>query len=213
MMTGIAQRHQKGRVDWLYGLGATARERTLVKATWMGALAVLAFAWVLDHGQVRSELSWWQLLVAGLLVIDVAGGVAANATDAAKRLYHGPLPADVGRLGRLVHGHVTFAALHVHPIAVGLLFPGAGWWWGPVWYLTVLAGVVLVRKVPADIERPTAVAIATVAIVISTLIPAPLGFAWFPAVLVLKLVVAHAVAEQPTPHPHGLSRTAAVPSG
>ena len=94
---------------------------------------------------------------------------------------------------RLVRRPVAFSALHVQPILVGLLFPGASWWWGAAWYAAVLLAVVVVRRVPAQLARPAALAFAAAAALAAPLIEHPVGFAWLPVILALKLVVAHAV--------------------
>ncbi|WP_139140920.1 hypothetical protein [Streptomyces oceani] len=134
------------------------------------------------------------------LVWDLAGGVVANSLDSAKRFYHRPLPAPSGALARCLHHPVGFAAAHVQPILVGLLF-GGPWWWGLVWYAAALAGVLAVTgvrrlpEVPDRLQRPLAMGLVGTGVLAAPLLSAPEGFGWLPAVLLLKLVGAHAVPE------------------
>src|SRR5690606_33023534 len=88
-------------------------------------------------------------------------------------------PGD-GILLRLVRRPVAFTALHVQPIAVALLFPGASWWWGVAWYTVVLVAVVVVRRVPVALARPVALAAAAAVTLAAPLVAAPVGFAWLP---------------------------------
>jgi len=180
--------------SWLVGRDATPIERRIVLL--VSGLAVVAVAASIARDAGGGGAGGWWVMVLGLvLAVDVVGGIPANASNAAKRLYHGPLPDGAGRFGRLVHDHVTFAAMHVHPIAVGLLVPGPRWWWGPLWYGVTLSGVVLVRRSPVDRQRVVAFAVVAVALMLTVNTQAPPGFGWLPLALVLKLVAAHAVEE------------------
>lgn len=203
------------RPDWLYGTGATGTDRALVHATAAVALVLLGAGLLLDVGGVRTDgaWTWWRLLLAAVLVVDLFGGIVANASDSAKRLYHGPLPPGSNRFERLVHGQVSFAALHVHPLAVGVLFPGGAPWWGPLWYAWALLGVAAVHRAPRRYARPLALGIVASGIAAATTFPAPTGWSWFPAVLLLKLVVAHAVDEVPAAaRPAAVRRSGAGPA-
>ncbi len=53
------------------------------------------------------------------------------------------------------------------------------------------------RRGAASLRRPLAVAIATVVLISAPPVDAPDGLAWLDPVLVLKLVAAHAVREEP----------------
>ena len=53
-----------------------------------------------------------------------------------------------------------------------------------------------------------ALAVAAGVAVASPLVVAPVGFAWLPVIMVLKLVVAHAVPRDLEPHPEGAARVA-----
>lgn len=187
------------RVDWLHGLGASRLDRRLTLGMALAAVAIVGAALVLDAPALdgAGAWTWWRVAVVAVLLVDLVGGVVANASVPAKRLYHGPVPSSAGRLGRLLHDHMGFTALHIHPLVVAALLPDGSWWWGALWYGWALGGVAVVRAVPRRLERPVALGVATLGIVASAAIPAPVGLAWFPAVFLLKLVVAHAVDEPP----------------
>ncbi|MFP4233735.1 MAG: hypothetical protein ACLFUG_02270 [Nitriliruptoraceae bacterium] len=180
---------------WLLGREVTRVERRIVALVSGLAVAAVIAAFAANDGGATDGAAWWVVVLAVVLAVDVVGGIPANASNAAKRLYHGPVPEDAGRFGRLVHDHVTFTALHVHPIVVGLLVPGARWWWGPLWYAVTLSGVVLVRRTPVDHQRVVAFAVVAAALMLATITTSPPGFGWLPLALVLKLVAAHAVEE------------------
>lgn len=181
--------------DGLYGSGARREEKALVLATaGVGTAAVLASV------HLGSPGAWaaWQYLVAAVVAFDLLGGVVANGLNTAKRDHFGPeAPSGATRTGRLLRRPVLFAALHVQPVAVGLLFPGADPWWGPAWYAATLAAVVAVRRAPLYLQRPVALAACVGVAVLGPLATAPTGFAWLPVVMVLKLALAHAVQEEP----------------
>jgi hypothetical protein len=182
-----------GRVDWLTGSGATRGEQAAVWAVALAALGVVVAA----AQREGTAWSWWQWLLVGALVLDVVGGVVANALGTAKRLYHGPVPAGAGPVGRFVHHHVRFTALHVHPLVLVPLLPGATLTWALTWYVTCLAGVALVTRLPLHLQRPAALGVLAIALVLAPVVAAPDSLAWFGPVLVAKLVVAHAVREEP----------------
>lgn len=179
-----------GPRDWLFGTGATRAERGVVWATTALAVGVLVLT-------APDDWSWLTWVVVLLVALDVTGGVAANALGSAKRLYHAPLAPPVTRLDRVLHDHVAFTALHVHPFVLAAVVPEATWVWALWWYLVPLAGVIVVRSVPAYLERPVALGFAAVALVAAPIAGTPEGLAWFGPVMVLKLVVAHAVREEP----------------
>lgn len=183
-----------GKQDWLVGTGATRAERTLMWAASLGGVALYGWAWTTDQYQ----WGWWQYLLAMVVAADLFGGAVANATNSAKRQYFGPLSPDAGPAGRLVHRQLLFAAMHVYPFLVVGLFPGGTWIWAIVVYGGMLASVTLLdRWCPVYLQRPVAVLILVAAIVGNALVAAPEGWAWFIPVFVAKLVVGHAVREEP----------------
>lgn len=178
-----------GRPDWLFGTGATRTEKGMAHAA--AALGCAAFA----VGGQGLGWAWWQWLVGLLLVWDLAGGVVANGLDTAKRFYHSPLERPAGPAARFLHHPVGFTAAHVQPLLAGLVFSGGPWWWGPLWYCWALAGAVLVHRLRERLQRPAALGVVGAGVMAVPLVAGPPGLAWLPAVLLLKLVLAHAVPE------------------
>jgi hypothetical protein len=199
-----------GRTDWLLGTGAVPAERRLV---WT-ATAVAAGAAVATAAALGVAWSWWQWAIVVVLTVDVAGGVPANALGSAKRLYHSPTPPGLPVLLRVLRSPVGFAALHVHVFVVAAVFADATWSWAAAWYLLSVGGTAAVVAVPLYLRRPLAAAVSVVALVVAPLIHAPEGLAWLGPVLVLKLVAAHAVREEPyRPVAGGVSARGALSRG
>lgn len=192
-----------GIVDWsapdakgdaLFGAGATTAEKALANLVGLtGACVIVLSAWA-------NSADWNPILyvLAAVIAFDVVGGVVANGLNAAKRDHFGPPSAtEKSVLGRLVRHPVIFTALHIHPIIVGTFYPPHLWAWGPLWYLAILAGTVIVRAVPLYLERPVALGFVALVAMISTYSMAPEMWGWLPVMLALKLVLAHAVQEEP----------------
>lgn len=182
--------------DWLMGAGATRAERALM---WLGSMVGLGFvAWQWAVGQ-PGGWTWWQYLIAALIAADLAGGAVSNAASSTKRQYFGPPTTIPGPLTRVLRSPTWFAALHLYPFIVAAVYPDAGWAWAAANYLAMLACVVVVdRLVPAYLQRPTAMLLFTALVLASSTWEAtPPGWAWFPAVYLAKLLLAHAVLEEP----------------
>jgi hypothetical protein len=182
-----------GKPDWLFGTGATRTERWVV---WLGTAAAVAVLAATAAAQ-DAAWSWWQWALVLALTMDVAGGVPANSLATAKRLYHSPAPACQPLRRRLLRHHTSFSALHLHPFLVALVLPDASLRWAATWYLIALAGTVAVVRAPLYLHRPIAAAWTTAAVIAAPLVAAPVGLGWLGPVLVLKLVAAHAVREEP----------------
>ena len=181
--------------DPVYGTGARREERGLARLIAIGATAVVLFAAWMD---ASVQWSGWQYALAGALAFDLCGGVVANGLNSAKRDHFAPTSALEARWwGRLVRRPAVFASVHIQPIAVAVLFPGASWWWGVGWYLVTLSSVVLVSWVPLYLARPVALSVCVATALTAPLVTSPAGFAWLPVVVVLKLTLAHAVREEP----------------
>ncbi|GGA58142.1 hypothetical protein GCM10011490_05040 [Pseudoclavibacter endophyticus] len=189
----VSWRVPAGRPDWLMGTGATAVERGLV---WAGALAGLGVVALVAVAQ-GTQWSWWQWVLVAVVVLDVVGGVTANALGSAKRFYHSAPPADAGLLRRLLHHPVGFTAAHLHPFLLAALLPGGTWAWATGWYLGCLLSVVVVSRVPTYLARPAAFTLVTLLVLAAPLLAAPDGMDWFGPVLALKLVLSHALREEP----------------
>lgn len=179
-----------GKPDWLMGTGTTSRERLLVWA--ITGVGLVAGIWL-----GSDQWHWWQWAVVVFLVVDVVGGVTANALSTAKRQYHGPSPAHLTGAGRVLRSSRLFTLAHLHPFLVAIALPDATWTWALYWYLGCLAAVLLVHAVPLYLQRPTAFAALTALLMVAPAVAAPEGLMWFGPVLAVKLVAAHAVREEP----------------
>lgn len=182
------------RTSWFFGAGATRAEVTLIL---VGGIGGAAAVWAFWFAPVAASWQWWQLAIGIVFALDLCGGAVANATNAIKRQYYGlesAVPA--GLEGRLARNPIAFASLHVYSIVIVLLYPGGYWIWGLVWYFGVVAAVTVVQAVPPYLRRPVAMLLALAAMLASGM-PAPEGWAWLPLVLTAKLVLAHAVREEP----------------
>lgn len=183
----------QGKPDWLFGTGVTKTEKNVVWATVVAGAMAVAFA-TIDLGV---DWTWWQWLVVFVVVFDVVGGVPANSLGTAKRLYaNDPVPGG-GLAQRFALDHVLFTAAHVHLFVVALMFGAEDWAWAGYWYGIALGSVIVIRRVPVYLQRPSALAVFTVALIGSGVIVGPAGLAWLGPVLALKLLVAHAVTEAP----------------
>lgn len=80
---------------------------------------------------------------------------------------------------------------------IATLYPGGLLWWGVLWYLVALGGVSAVRVSPLYLARPMAMLIFTGAMLLQSVVSAPAGWAWFVPVFLAKLILAHAVREEP----------------
>lgn len=87
----------------------------------------------------------------------------------------------------------------------GAVTPSLDWEWWRYLIAVALIGVVLVPRTPLYLRRPIALLFVATTPMLATIMSAPRGFAWLPAVLVAKLVLG-AVREEPyrpSPLPSG----------
>jgi hypothetical protein len=175
-----------GEWDRFIGPGATRAELGLILGSALvGAAAVAAYA-------LWKNLPWSpiQIAAAALLALDLVGGVVANATTAAKRWYHRP--------GRGFRQHLGFVVLHVHPFLVAWLFRDDNWTFGFLIYGYLLLATLLILAAPLYLQRPVAMALTLVGLVIGLVaFPPTPGMAWFVPVFYLKLLVSHLLKEWP----------------
>lgn len=186
---------QNARPDWLIGAGATRAERAVA---WVGSLVGVALVVAMFMRGEPGGWTWWQYLLAALLAWDLFGGAVANAASSTKRQYFGPDFADAGGVTRIVRAPIAFTALHIYPFIIVALFPGGSWTWAITMYVIAVGGALIVdRVVPRYLQRPVAMLIFVSALSFSLLLVAPPGWAWFPVVYLAKLLLAHAVREEP----------------
>lgn len=183
------------KADWLFGAAATQAERVVI---WAGSLVGVGLVVVMYLRHEPGGWAWWQYLIAGLAAWDLFGGAVSNAANSTKRQYFGPDFAHPAGFYRIARQPVGFTALHVYPFLIVGLFPGGSWTWAIVMYgIVVLSAVVLDRVVVDYLQRPVAMLIFISTLLLSLYLVAPPGWAWFPVVFLAKLVLAHAVREEP----------------
>ncbi len=169
--------------NFLVGPNASAIENLV---TYL--VAVVSMVAVGAMFSFADEFAFWKLLVLLVVAFDLFGGATANATNAARRLWHRP--------GVSKRSFVTFTAAHVHPILMGFIFEGFDLVPGIVGYVAVLVSVLFVLAVPKDVVRPTAYGACALSILLVTAIGGVAWYlAWFLPVLFLKLTLAHALPD------------------
>jgi hypothetical protein len=190
------------RIDWFYsgrtdlsaGTGATAAEQLLPLAG-----AILLPLWlVLDVVLAGTPWTFWQWVIAMGLAPDLGGGVVANGLNSCKRFYHTPAHEGEGAFVRAAKNHCLFTAFHVHPIIVYALWAPDHVWVGLGWYVLLLLSVGAVRAVPLYLARPVAFLLAGAAIVAQPAADSSIPhLEWLVPLLFLKIVLGHAVQEEP----------------
>ena len=175
-----------GEWDKFIGPGATAAE------LWLQLVAVAVAVTAVPLYAAWQELGWTplQYVLAAVLALDLAGGVATNATNTAKRWYHRP--------GRGFWQHFAFVAVHLHPFLVAWHFRDSDWWFGFVVYGYLLLATVLILRARVYLQRPLALLLFVGGLAISLYGFSPMpGMEWFVPVFYLKLLVAHVLVEAP----------------
>jgi hypothetical protein len=183
-----------GKPDVMFGTGATAVERALVWIFGLTGTAILGWtAWA------RSlPWTWWQYVIAGLMAVDILGGVVANSLNSCKRFYHTPLQPEETGTTAFAKNHIAFTALHVYPLIAALFFGQINWVYGLGWYAMLLLSTIAIMQVPLYLRRPVALGIIMTAILLNLYLIQPIpGFEWLVPALFLKIVYGHIVREEP----------------
>lgn len=168
--------------DRLIAPGASRGEAAL---SYLSAAAGALFAAVLA---VHADLAVWRVAIVTVVAFDLFGGAVVNATDAAKRRFHGP--------GRTRGHHLVFVAAHVQPFVLAWAVPGFGFAEAAVIYALALAATVAVTTAPIAVRRPIAFCATVFAITVFTsVLSVPHAVAWFAPVLLIKLLLAHLLPE------------------
>lgn len=176
-----------GQWDRFVGPGMTRAELLLILGVSLGAAALMALYAVLGG------LGWnaAQVILSAIIALDLAGGVATNATSTAKRWYH--------REGQGAAQHFGFVALHViHPLLLMALFRPGDWAFVAVVYGYLLLAAAIILRVPLYLQRPLALTLLVGGILVNAYAVVPTaGLEWFVPVLYLKLLVSHLLREEP----------------
>jgi len=193
---------EPSRIDWNYsgptdlavGTGAAGPEKLIVYGASLIAACAFAPLWMRHY----QGWDWWIYVVCAIFAFDIAGGVVANATNSCKRFYQTPSQTDDPPLVRFLKSGINFDLLHLHPVLLALIVPGANVVSGFFWYLGLILSVLIVRRAPLYLRRPVAFAIIVVAIVVNLyLLPLGPGLEWVMPLMFLKIVYGHTVQEEP----------------
>jgi hypothetical protein len=183
-----------GKPNLMFGTGATALEQTLV--WFFGLTGTLILGWMAWTRQL--PWTWWQYILAGLMALDVLGGVVANSLNTCKRFYHTPRRPDEMGSTAFAKNHIAFTVLHVYPLIAGLFFGKIDLVYGLVWYAVLLLSSIVVLQTPLYLRRPLSLGIIMTVILINLYLIRPVpGFEWLIPALFLKIVYGHVVREEP----------------
>ena len=176
-----------GGIDKLIGPGATKAEKNLqLYVPFSSGLMMVLYA----H---YAQLGWTnvQLLIAGLLAVDIVGGIITNATSSAKRWFH--------REGQVFKQHLSFIVTHFVQLS---LYSWAFLDFDAIWVAVIGGYMVLacifIMQVALYLQRPVALALYSLSLVIALYWDsAPQGLEWFVPLFYLKLLVSHILREEP----------------
>ena len=177
----------RSALDRFVGPGATRAELLLqfVPAA-LATVALIAAAIIGDWGWTPV-----QLMIGGLLMLDMVGGVITNATSSGKRWYH--------RAGQDVRQHMSFLLIHVaQPTLVALFFDPGNWMFVIGSYGYLLLGSLLILRTPLYLQRPLVGLVLVGGFFLSLyVLPVPERFEWFLPVFYTKLFSSHLLREEP----------------
>jgi len=174
-------------LDRFVGPGATRAEILLqFVPTLIITLALIAAA-------IINEWGWTpvQVIVAGVLMLDMIGGVITNATSAGKRWYH--------RAGQGFRQHMLFVLIHIaQPTLVVLFFDPGNWAFVAGSYGYLVLASLLILLTPLYLQRPLAGLLLVMGFFLSFyVLPIPQYFEWFLPVFYTKLLSSHLLREEP----------------
>lgn len=183
-----------GVADPLCGTGATRAERVLA----YGVAALLAaIILTADFYREAPIAEGWRTALLAFFAVDIAGGAVANMLNSCKRFYHGQLQPGEGLGARMAKNTTVFTAIHVHPVIAAYVFGGSTLN-AIVWYVLLQASVAVTLATPLYLRRATAAAITVLALLgEQMLLPLGTGLEWFIPCLFIKMVLGHAVQEEP----------------
>ena len=182
----------------MVGTGANYAETGLVWLTGLGGVVLTLFL----AGDGWVGWSWWEVAIAAVIAFDLIGGAVANQLNSAKRFYHSPIRPDERGLPAFFKRGLIFPALHVHPIVIYLLFKPEEFLIGIAIYLGIALAAAITLFSPLYLARPVGTFFVVIAILVAAFAIRPIpGFDWLLPMLALKLVLGHAVREEPyRPH-------------
>ncbi|MGD1887691.1 MAG: hypothetical protein ACFB01_11340 [Cohaesibacteraceae bacterium] len=195
--------HYEGRSDGLVGTGATRAERFMGYGT-----AALLTAIIVGADLTRADpvaASWWQTAILVFFAYDIAGGAVANMLNSCKRLYHSPRKSSEGALLVALKDARVFTGIHIHPIVIAATL-GGSITSSLIWYLALQVAVWVTLATPLYLRRGAATALVMAAILLHQVwLPLGLCLEWVIPALFIKMVLGHAVQEEPYAAPSRLA--------
>ena len=183
-----------GATDPLVGSGATSAERLM---GYGGAGLVTALLVWVAYTTGAPIHSAWQWAVFVFFAYDIGGGAVANMLNSCKRFYHTRAKPGEGAFIRAAKNVRVFTVIHVHPIVAAALLGGSVAN-AVAWYVLLQFAVWLVLVAPLYLRRPLATLLTVLAIIAAaSLLPLGTGLEWFIPCLFIKMVMGHAVQEEP----------------
>ena len=176
-----------GTIDRFFGPGTTRAEAWIQALFSVGAataMALYAVARGFDWSPIQYVLAIW-------MAFDLVGGIITNATSSAKRWYH--------REGQGFREHYGFIAPHaVYIFLVAWLFRSMDWSYLAVITIYLLGAALIILKTPLYLQRPVAFGVLAIAWLMNGYFFSPTnGLEWFIPFLFFKLLVSHALREEP----------------
>lgn len=159
---------------------STSTQRGVVMAVAVAGVVLASIC----AGMAGVEWSTWQWGVVLFVAFDLVGGVAAMCLPAAIRKIRPP--DEPWR-------PILFAALHVHPLLLAFVLPGAHRVALSAVYLSGLIGVLLIKIIRAEFRASAALSWCAITLAIVALVGTPPGLEWIAPAFALKLVGSHAV--------------------
>ncbi len=184
----------QGEPDFMAGTGATLAEQVLGYVA--GFLGASVYVYLYFTGSL--DWAWWQYILAGFLAFDVAGGVVANALNSCKRFYHTPARANELPSARWFKNHMFFSSFHFHTLLAAWLFGSGDLLYGVFWYSFLLVGTFVVTRTALYLQRPMSFLLIVLALLLNMYVITPVpGFEWLVPALMIKILYAHNVREEP----------------
>ncbi|WP_299891666.1 hypothetical protein [uncultured Ruegeria sp.] len=183
-----------GGIDPLCGTGATVAERILAYG-----MASIFTGIILAADQARNVpvAEGWKIALLAFFAFDIAGGAVANMLNSCKRFYHTDLQPGEGLSARLAKNPMLFTAIHVHPVIIAYFLNG-NLLNAAIWYALLLVSVTTVLLMPLYLRRASATGLTVLALLgDQLLLPLGDGLEWFIPCLFMKMVLGHAVQEEP----------------
>ncbi|GGX52314.1 hypothetical protein GCM10007385_21230 [Tateyamaria omphalii] len=194
MQTAQINWSYSGGIDPLCGTGATAAERILAYGM---ATVFTGIILVADQSRNIPIAEGWQIALLAFFAFDIAGGAVANMLNSCKRFYHTPLQSGEGMSARLAKNPMLFTVIHVHPIIIAYAL-GGNVLNSVIWYALLLVSVTTVLFAPLYLRRAAATGLTVLALLGNQLLlPLGGGLEWFIPCLFIKMVLGHAVQEEP----------------